>query len=183
MRLGKGKLGFDTKDVCIWYEIFSMPVERLHCAKTYAQIMASNNSTILFASLRPSLVHEATVVRIAALRALRYLINTEDDLAVAEAAGIPLLIVRSLDLVLNNSGERMQAVRFAQKILSIPSGAEHFPTNLTRALVSIGFDGLVEDKLHRSSLSVLCQLGMSITFIKEIKLHSSTKSPLCGCYF
>ena len=96
----------------------------------------------------------------AALRVLRYLILTEQDVAAVSTTGIPYLIVRSMDVVLNNSGERMQAARLCQRLLAVAKGAQSFPSPVTRALVSIGFDGLVErDKLHKASLSILCQLG------------------------
>jgi len=107
-----------------------------------------------------SLIQESPVIRLAALRVLRHLIGHEEDVVIANSVGIPTLVARSIDIVLNNSGERLQAIRFCQKILSIPGAAKHFPIAITRALVSIGFDGQLEqDKLHRSSLSILCQLG------------------------
>lgn len=110
--------------------------------------------------MRVSLIHEATVVRVAALRALRYLISTEDDLVAMNETGIPFLVVRSLDIVLNNSSERVQATRICQRILAIPNGHNYFPVPITRALVAIGMDGKPEgDKLYRGSLSLLCQLG------------------------
>lgn len=112
-------------------------------------------------SLRVCLVHEATVIRMAALRVLRYLVVTAEDLEVMNSVQIPFLIVRSMDIVLNNSGERLHAARFCQQILAIPDGASYFPSPISRALVAIGFDGLIEhDKLHRGSLSLLCQLAL-----------------------
>lgn len=111
--------------------------------------------------MRVCLVHESTVIRMAALRVLRYLAVSESDLSVMNECGIPYLVVRSMDIVLNNSGERMQATRLCQRILAIPNGAQHFPNAITRALVAIGFDGQTEhDKLYRGSLSLLCQLGI-----------------------
>ncbi|ODM99839.1 Rapamycin-insensitive companion of mTOR [Orchesella cincta] len=97
----------------------------------------------------------------AALRVLRYLVVTVEDLEVMNDVQIPFLIVRSMDIVLNNSGERLNAARLCQQILAIPDGASHFPSPISRALVAIGFDGLIEhDKLHRASLSILCQLAL-----------------------
>ncbi|CAG7716760.1 unnamed protein product [Allacma fusca] len=111
--------------------------------------------------LRPCLIHEIAVIRMAGLRALRYMIRSRDDMLVMISTGIPYLIVRSLDVVLNNSGERMQAARFCQRMLAVAKAAENFPPAVTRALVAIGFDGLEEhDKLHRGSLSILCQLAI-----------------------
>lgn len=112
-------------------------------------------------SLRVCLVQEAPVLRSAAIRVLRFLLCREEDVIIFGSVGIPTLIARSFDIILNNAGERIQAIRLCQKILSIPGGAKHFPVPITRALISIGFDGeLEQDKLHRSSLSLLCQLGM-----------------------
>lgn len=112
-------------------------------------------------SLRISLVHEATVVRLATLRCIRYLVTTEEDVIALNETGVPFLIVRCLDVVLNNSSERLQATRLCQRLLAVPNGALHFPACVTRALVAIGFDGPVEqDKLHKLSLSLLCQLAL-----------------------
>jgi hypothetical protein len=86
--------------------------------------------------------------------------SSETDLIAMQETGIPFLVVRSLDIVLNNSSERLQASRLCQRILAIPDGAKHFPTPITRALIAIAFDGHAEqDKLYRVSLSLLCQLG------------------------
>lgn len=112
-------------------------------------------------SLRVSLIHEATVVRLAALRVLRYLLQTEEDMIIMTQTGVPYLIVRSLDFLLNNSAERLQATRLCQRMLAIPRGAAHFPTPITRSLIAISFDGAADgDKLYRASISILCQLAL-----------------------
>jgi len=112
-------------------------------------------------SLRVCLVNEAPVIRMGALRVLRYLTVTEEDLIVLNATQLPYLIVRSLDIKLNNIGERTQAIRLCQRFLAIPNGAAHFPSSITRSLVALGFDGEIDqDKIHVSSLSLLCQLAL-----------------------
>lgn len=106
------------------------------------------------------------VIRVAALRVLRYLVNSGDDLKVITALGIPYLVARSLDIVLNNSSERIQAIRFCQKILSFPNGASLFPVPILRALVALALDGVQEnDKIHYACLSILCELGKLLTII------------------
>lgn len=104
-------------------------------------------------------MHEAIDVRAAALRAMRYLVVDEITVAAFNQVNLSFLVARSLDVVLDNKLERLQALRLARKLLSINPLA--FPPALTRSLISISRDGLQErDILTRSCWAALSELTL-----------------------
>lgn len=121
----------------------------------------------LLCCLRTSLVHEGTQVRAAGLRAIRYILQDENDIRVLIQLQIPSLIARSLDLALRNDLERIQAIRIMRRILAI--SPSHFPVSLLRCLVSLA-NGAAEanDRMLRASLAVLCEICVlnPLIFIK-----------------
>ena len=66
-------------------------------------------------------------------------------------------MVRSLDLILDNTVERVQALRLARTLLEV--APRLFPTDLTRCLLAITADGPIErDKLWMITLATVTQL-------------------------
>lgn len=103
--------------------------------------------------------HEAAEVRAAALRAIRYLLKDEVSVKSILRVNLPIFIVRSIDIVLENRTERIQALRLVRKFLSI--SPQLFPPAFTRSLVAIAQDGLIEhDTLTRACWALLAELSI-----------------------
>ncbi|XP_034242434.1 rapamycin-insensitive companion of mTOR [Thrips palmi] len=118
----------------------------------------------LLCCLRASLIHEATQVRAAGLRAVRYLITDENDVRILIRLQIPSLIARSLDLALKNDLERIQAMRIMRRFLAI--SPSNFPVSLLRCLISLA-NGATEanDRMLRASLAVLSEICVLNPFL------------------
>ncbi|XP_067137023.1 rapamycin-insensitive companion of mTOR isoform X2 [Centruroides vittatus] len=113
----------------------------------------------LFCCLRVALLHETCEVRAAGLRALRYLLRDRDSVEAFCRVQMPLLIARSLDIVLDNRIERVQALRLVRKLLCIDP--QQFPRALTNCLVAIANDGIQErDILVKACLAALSELAL-----------------------
>lgn len=67
-----------------------------------------------FCSLRTSLVHEFTQVRAGVLRVLRHLLRTSRDLQMFNELQLNQLLCRSLDILLDNEEERVQALKLVR---------------------------------------------------------------------
>ncbi|XP_069677672.1 rapamycin-insensitive companion of mTOR isoform X2 [Periplaneta americana] len=107
--------------------------------------------------LRVALVHEASQVRAAALRAVRYLLKEEKDVRILNKLRYPCLISRSLDLMLKNDVERVQALRLIRRMLVL--APKEFPISLARSLVSLANGAAEEkDRLLRSCLATLAEI-------------------------
>lgn len=113
----------------------------------------------IFCCLRVSLLNESTQVRAAGLRAIRHVLSLEDDVMILNNLQFPYLIARSIDLVLRNDSERIQAFKLIRKILLICP--KNFDVTLVRTLVSLA-NGVGEDKdrMLRVCLAALCELGI-----------------------
>ncbi|XP_012288713.1 rapamycin-insensitive companion of mTOR [Orussus abietinus] len=113
----------------------------------------------LFCCLRVGLVHEATQVRAAALRAVRYMLKKEEDIVAINKLQYPYFVARSMDVNLRNEMERMQALRLVRRILVL--APKHFSPVLARSLVSLTNEGIEEkDWAFRVFLATLCELGV-----------------------
>ena len=120
-------------------------------------------------SLRIALLHESTQVRSGGLRAIRHVLRNEDDIAQLNKLLIPFLIARSLDLVLKNDVERIEAMKLIRKILLL--SPSNFHVALGRSLVSLANGGVEEkDRLLRICLATLCELGTSTFVGSDTKL-------------
>lgn len=62
-------------------------------------------------SLSASLIHTFTQVRAAALRTIRYVLTTTKDVKVFNSIQLPHLLCRSIDIMLKNDDERVQALK------------------------------------------------------------------------
>lgn len=112
-----------------------------------------------FYSLRVALVHEATQVRAAALRAVRYMLKKEQDVVAINKLQYPYFLARSMDVNLRNEMERMQALRLVRRILVL--APKHFSPALARSLISLTNGGIEErDRAFRAFLATLCELGV-----------------------
>lgn len=69
-------------------------------------------------SLSASLIHTFTQVRAAALRTIRYVLVTTKDIKAFNSMQLPHLLCRSIDLMLKNDDERVQAL----KLVSFSNG-------------------------------------------------------------
>ncbi|XP_058444874.1 rapamycin-insensitive companion of mTOR [Malaya genurostris] len=112
-----------------------------------------------------SLVHQYTQIRAAALRAIRHILMMPSDVRALNELQIGHLICRSLDVLLKNEEERVQALKLIRKQLVI--APELVSPSVVRCLVSlcesgtedrIGFDR--EDRMLRACLATLCELGV-----------------------
>lgn len=113
----------------------------------------------VFRHLRSALFHDAAEVRAAALRAIRYLLKDETSVKSLLRVNLPIFIVRSIDIVLENRTERIQALRLVRKFLSI--SPRLFPSAFTRSLIAIAQDGQVEhDTLTRACWALLAELSI-----------------------
>ncbi|XP_070563534.1 rapamycin-insensitive companion of mTOR-like isoform X2 [Ptychodera flava] len=120
----------------------------------------------LICCLRLSLLHDAKEVRAGGLRAFRYLLRSEETLSVMLKFHIDVLVARCLDIYQSNEIERVQALRFMRKIITLCPST--FPQSLAKAIIAIGNDGGHErDRLLRACMETLCELAL-----KNIELVS-----------
>lgn len=112
-----------------------------------------------FFSLRVSLLHHSTQVRAGCLRAIRHILKKPEDIETINLLQIPHLITRSLDIVLRNELERIQALKVIRSILVL--NPEKFEKCLARSLVSLA-NGVTEekDRMLRACLAALCELAI-----------------------
>lgn len=92
------------------------------------------------------MVHEATQVRAAALRTVRYLLKKEQDVVTINRLQYPYFIARSMDINLRNEVERIQALRLVRKILVL--APRHLSPALARSIISITNGGTVTCSLN-----------------------------------
>jgi hypothetical protein len=112
-----------------------------------------------FLSIRSSLLHESVEVRAAGIRAFRYFVQDTAHVQHFYRLNLDFLIVRSVDIVLDNKAERMQALRLIRKLMSI--NANNFSPSLTRCLIAIAKDGHQKDDkdvILRTCLATLSEL-------------------------
>lgn len=126
---------------------------------TFTRFITCVNISLLIFSLRISLVHQSTQVRAGCLRAVRHILQTEEDVQTLNNLQYPLLIARSLDVVLRNEIERIQALKIIRKILIL--SPSNFDIALARSLVSLA-NGVTEekDRMLRACLAALCELSV-----------------------
>jgi len=110
--------------------------------------------------LRIPLTSSSGNVRAGTLRALRYLVRSQQDVMAVTSVNMHLLLARILDLDLDNRSERVQAVKLARRLLTF--GSTCFPSSLVKCLLAVVQRGGKEksrDQLWRVSLAVLCELS------------------------
>ncbi|XP_050082678.1 rapamycin-insensitive companion of mTOR [Anopheles aquasalis] len=127
--------------------------------------------------LKCNLLHPMSQIRAATLRTVRHLLIVPADLRLFNVLQLPHLVCRSLDIVLRNTEERMQALKLIRRMLAVASN-EINPA-VVRCLVSLGESGSAglfsagtgtlpgvgvhpghEDRLLRCCLATLCEVGV-----------------------
>ncbi|XP_055526616.1 rapamycin-insensitive companion of mTOR [Wyeomyia smithii] len=113
-----------------------------------------------------SLVHQFTQIRAGALRAIRHLLMIPSDVRVLNELQLGHLVCRSLDVLLKNEEERVQALKLIRKQLVV--APELVSPAVVRCLVSLGESGAEdravnadrEDRMLRACLATLCEFGV-----------------------
>lgn len=113
-----------------------------------------------------SLVHQFTQIRAGALRAVRHLLMAPGDVRAFNELQLGHLVCRSLDVLLKNEEERVQALKLIRKQLVI--APELVSSVMVRCLVSLGESGAEdravrvdrEDRMLRACLATLCEFGV-----------------------
>ncbi|XP_030382024.1 rapamycin-insensitive companion of mTOR [Scaptodrosophila lebanonensis] len=109
--------------------------------------------------LSASMVHTFTQVRAAALRTIRYALTTPKDIKVFNSLQLQHLLCRSIDLMLKNDDERVQALKLVRKMLAI--APEDISPVVVRCLVSLADSGIEEsDNLLRACLATLAEFAV-----------------------
>lgn len=107
-------------------------------------------------------MHPLTQIRAGALRAARYALKTTSDLQIFNNLQLPYLVSRSLDILLKNEEERVQALKLIRRMILI--SPDMVSVVLVRCLVSLGDTSMVEqtkpDRIVRASLATLSELGI-----------------------
>nr|XP_023027367.1 rapamycin-insensitive companion of mTOR [Leptinotarsa decemlineata] len=113
----------------------------------------------LLCCLRITLIHESAQIRSAGLRCIRHLLKTENDIVHLNKLLIPYLLTRSLDIILRNDVERIEAMKLIRKSLII--APSKFDMSLARCLVSLAYEGTeAKDRMLRICLATLSELGI-----------------------
>ncbi|XP_049865894.1 rapamycin-insensitive companion of mTOR [Pectinophora gossypiella] len=123
----------------------------------------------LMTCIRISLVDESMLIRAAALRVLRYLINTESDVATFNTLKLPYLVTRSMDLMLRNEEERTQALRVVRRVIGVVGAgqsrrqrAAFLEHGLLRCLAAVARAGSATDgtgdRLARPAIATLAEI-------------------------
>ncbi|XP_064086614.1 rapamycin-insensitive companion of mTOR-like [Macrobrachium nipponense] len=117
-----------------------------------------------FCLLRCCLVHEAKEVRAGGLRLIRYLVQMPEDVQALKTVNAVPLIIRSMDIMVDNQIERVQGLRLARRMLMV--APDFFPLALARCLAAIARDGAKErDRLLRSALATLNEMAILNTAV------------------
>ncbi|XP_050435860.1 rapamycin-insensitive companion of mTOR [Adelges cooleyi] len=108
--------------------------------------------------LTPSLLSDSSDVRAAGLRAIRHCIKKPENVTALVRLRLTILICRSLELLLDNENERLQALRIIRKSCTVCP--QQFPKAFTHSLSAIAMcsHGPSKDQLHRACVATLCEL-------------------------
>ncbi|EAA04894.6 AGAP001035-PA [Anopheles gambiae str. PEST] len=101
-----------------------------------------------------SLVHPLPQIRAGALRVMRRLLLAPSDLREFNRLQLPHLVCRSLDVMLRNGEERLQALKLVRRMLVV--APEELQPALVRCLVAL----CEKDRLLRCCLATLCEVGV-----------------------
>ncbi|CAG9860535.1 unnamed protein product [Phyllotreta striolata] len=113
----------------------------------------------IFTCLRIPLSHLSSQIRMAGLRCIRHVLKTESEVVEINKLLIPYLLTRSLDLILRNDAERIEAMKLIRKMLIISPSS--FDVSLARCLVSLAYEGTeAKDRMLRVCLATLSELGV-----------------------
>lgn len=120
--------------------------------------MGFTTEELLFC-ISASLVHAFAQVRAAALRAMRHLLRTPKDIQIFNSLQLPQLVCRSIDILLQNEEERVQALKLVRKTLAL--SPELTSPVIVRCLVALCESGVEDgDRMLRACLATLCEFGV-----------------------
>lgn len=141
----------------------------------------SYGKSFVFCSLRTSFFHDTCEVRAGGLRACRYILKNNEALEAFLQIKLQFLVSRSLDILLDNRMERIQALRLMRRILCL--NPQKFPRAFTNCLVSIINEGMQERDMLRPCLATLAQLSKCrfITQLYKLNRFSLTKYLFIHC--
>ena len=118
----------------------------------------------VFLCLRIPLIHDSQVVRASALRTIRLLTEKDYHVQLLSTLNLHHLIVRSIDLDLDNNLERIQALKLMRKCIFV--GHREIAPAFARALVSLVEGGVAsKDRLYKAALATLCELCVLNPFV------------------
>ncbi|XP_022918120.2 rapamycin-insensitive companion of mTOR [Onthophagus taurus] len=107
--------------------------------------------------LRICVVNEMTQVRSGGFRAIRHVLNSEEDVVQFNKLLFPYLIARSFDLLLKNDVERIEAMKLVRKVMFL--SPNNFHVAVSRSLVAFAKGGIEEkDRMLRACLATLSEL-------------------------
>ncbi|XP_050533366.1 rapamycin-insensitive companion of mTOR [Daktulosphaira vitifoliae] len=141
--------------------------------------------------LTPSLLSDSSDVRAAGLRALRHCIRIPENLTTLVRLRLTILICRSLELLLDNENERLQALRIIRKSCAICP--QQFPKAFTHSLSAIAMcsHGPSKDQLHRACVATLCELcllnpqafvaGCGLKALRHVLISSELPLKMAEC--
>ncbi|CAG0918553.1 unnamed protein product, partial [Notodromas monacha] len=130
-----------------------------YCNHNAENPQRSPSSLSLIEHFRTTLLHESCEIRASGLRCIRYLMRTRLDAEKCILCRIPTFIARSLDIMLDNHGERIHAMRLIRRLLYL--APEIFPECLARSVIAIIQDGpQLNDWMFKAALAVACELGI-----------------------
>ncbi|XP_022661378.1 rapamycin-insensitive companion of mTOR-like isoform X2 [Varroa destructor] len=148
--------------------------------------MGAWNLLKIFRCLRVFLVDEETEVKAEALRVLRHLTASESTFEVMCRALIPSLVVKSLDIVLDNKVERLQALRLMRRCASV--APLKFPLEFAYCILAVANDGAAErDNFAKACVATAAELcignphlwlasGTFMTLVRSV-LSSNVSEP------
>ncbi|KAG5679301.1 hypothetical protein PVAND_008879 [Polypedilum vanderplanki] len=141
--------------------------KRLTALNNCTKLLSNSTSNIftteeLLYCLSSNYVSNITQIRAGALRLSRYILNTVHDLQTFNKLQLPILLCRSLDLVVKNEEERIQALKLIRKMIAIQP--DLLNPAIVRCLTSLGdtlmIDGTKPDRIVRACLATLSELGV-----------------------
>lgn len=135
---------------------------------------------LYFYSLRAAFFHDACEVRAGGLRACRYMLQNNEALEAFLQIKLQFLVSRSLDILLDNRMERIQALRLMRKVLSL--NPNKFPRAFINCLVSIINEGMQERDVLRPCLATLSQLSKFKYFFKYLLIIVKNWLPMLVIY-
>lgn len=127
----------------------------------YICLYCSSNLFLIsyFSSVSANLTHQFTQIRAASLRVIRHLIHTPKDILIFNGLQLPILVCRSLDILLRNEEERVQSLKLIRRMLAI--SPDIISPMMVRCLVALGESGVIDnDRMLRACLATLCEFGV-----------------------
>lgn len=146
----------DSKKLCLLNALVKI-LSSTDACENRSEVLGFSTFEIM-CCLTPSLLSDSSDVRAAGLRAIRHCIKKPEDITSLVRLRLTILICRSLELLLDNESERLQALRIIRKSCTVCP--QQFPNAFTHSLSAIAMcsHGPSKDQLHRACVATLCEL-------------------------